>query len=58
MHHPWRFNGLNPNYKYPDGRACAVASAYSYGLGWLRDCDGKISLVIVVDCLALEVNGA
>ena len=44
MHHPWRFTGLNPNYEYPDGRVCAVASAYNYGLGWLRDCDGKISI--------------
>lgn len=42
MHHPWNFNGLYPNYKYPDGRPCGVASAYNYGLGWTRDCDGKI----------------
>ena len=42
MHHPWRFNGLNPNYRYPDGRNCAAATAYNYGLGWFRDCDGKI----------------
>lgn len=42
MHHPWRFNGLNPDYKYTDGRNCAVVSAYCYGLGWLRDCDGKV----------------
>lgn len=42
MHYPWRFNGFNPNYKYSDGRNCAVASAYCYGLGWLRDCDGKV----------------
>jgi CubicO group peptidase (beta-lactamase class C family) len=42
MHHPWRVNGLNPNYKYPDGRICAAASAYNYGLGWFRDCDSKI----------------
>lgn len=41
MHHPWRFNGFNPNYKYNDGRNCAIASAYAYGLGWVRDCDGK-----------------
>jgi len=41
MHHPWRWNGLNPNYKYPDGRTCAVTSAYGYGLGWLKDCEGK-----------------
>ena len=42
MHHPWRFNNLNPDYKYTDGRNCAVVSAYCYGLGWLRDCDGKV----------------
>ena len=42
MHHPWRFNGLNTNYKYPDGRICAAATAYNYGLGWFRDCDGKV----------------
>ncbi len=41
MHHPWNFNGLNPNYRYPDGRNCGAASAYNYGLGWFRDCDGK-----------------
>ncbi len=41
MHHPWRWNGFNPNFKYPDGRTCAVTAAYSYGLGWLKDCDGK-----------------
>ena len=42
MHHPWRFNGLNADFKYPDGRKCAMASAYSYGLGWTRDCDGHV----------------
>jgi CubicO group peptidase (beta-lactamase class C family) len=42
MHHPWRFNGFNANYKYPDGRTCAIASAYSYGLGWTRDCVGRV----------------
>ena len=41
MHHPWRWNGFNPNYKFPDGRSCAVMSAYCYGLGWMKDCDGK-----------------
>ena len=44
MHHPWRFNGFNPNYKYPDGRICAIASAYCYGLGWSSDCDGKVAI--------------
>jgi CubicO group peptidase (beta-lactamase class C family) len=42
MHHPWRFNGLNPNYRYTDGRLCPVASAYAYGLGWLQDCEGRV----------------
>jgi CubicO group peptidase (beta-lactamase class C family) len=41
MHHPWRWNGFNPNYKYPDGRSCAITTAYAYGLGWMKDCDGK-----------------
>ena len=41
MHHPWRFNAFNPNYKFPDGRICAVTSAYCFGLGWMKDCDGK-----------------
>lgn len=42
MHHPWRFNGMNLNLKYPNGRTCAAVSAYNYGLGWVKDCDGKI----------------
>jgi CubicO group peptidase (beta-lactamase class C family) len=42
MHHPWRLNGLNTNFKYPDGRICPVATAYCYGLNWLRDCDGRV----------------
>ncbi|HSN60569.1 MAG TPA: serine hydrolase domain-containing protein, partial [Ferruginibacter sp.] len=41
MHHPWRWNGFNPNFKYPDGRTCALTSAYCYGLGWTKDCEGK-----------------
>ena len=41
MHHPWRLNGFNVNFKFPDGRTCAVTSAYSYGLGWMSDCNGN-----------------
>src|SRR6186713_426846 len=41
MHHPWRWNVFNPNYKYPDGRNCPITGAYCYGLGWMKDCDGK-----------------
>lgn len=44
MHHPWRWNGFNPNYKYPDGRTCAIISAYCYGLRWTKDCDGKTNI--------------
>lgn len=42
MHHPWRLNGLNAAFKYPTGRVCPTASAYCYGLNWLRDCDGRV----------------
>jgi CubicO group peptidase (beta-lactamase class C family) len=42
MHQPWRFNSLNPIYKYPDGRTCATSTAYGYGLAILRDCDNKL----------------
>ena len=41
MHHPWRFNGLNTAFTYADGRKCPVTSAYCYGLGWMRDCEGR-----------------
>ncbi|MCW3087395.1 MAG: class beta-lactamase-related serine hydrolase [Sediminibacterium sp.] len=41
MHQPWRFNGLNMNYRYPSGRACPTSTAYAYGLGWTRDCEGR-----------------
>lgn len=42
MHYPWRFNGMNTGFRYPDGRNCAYASAYCYGLGWLQDCEGRV----------------
>ncbi len=41
MHQPWRFTGFNPLFKYPNGRPCAIASAYAYGLGWAMDCENK-----------------
>jgi CubicO group peptidase (beta-lactamase class C family) len=44
MQHPWNFSGLNANYVYPSGRACAVASAYAYGLRWQKDCEGRVSV--------------
>lgn len=42
MHHPWRFNGLNPNFKKANGTVCPVTGAYGYGLGWMMDCEGKV----------------
>ncbi len=44
MHQPSRFIGLNANYKYPSGRACATTAAYGYGLSWLKDCSGRTSI--------------
>ncbi len=41
MHQPWRFSSLNAAYKYPSGRACAMAAAYAYGLRWSKDCEGR-----------------
>ena len=42
MHHPWRFNRLNARFRYPNGRECAIASAYAYGLTWTQDCEGRV----------------
>lgn len=44
MHHPWRFGALMVNDRAPNGKACPSASAYGYGLRWMRDCDGKVYL--------------
>ena len=41
MHHPWRWHTFNPAYTFPDGRTCAITAAYCYGLGWMKDCDGR-----------------
>ena len=42
MHQPWRFNNMNLNFKYPNGRTCPLAIAYGYGLGWSKDCEGRV----------------
>ncbi|WP_290792301.1 serine hydrolase domain-containing protein [Flavihumibacter sp. UBA7668] len=44
MQHPWNFAGLNPGYKYPDGRTCPISSGYGYGLRWSSDCDGRVTV--------------
>ena len=41
MHHPWNFSSMNPKFTYPGGRVCGIVSAYAYGLGWMRDCEGR-----------------
>ncbi len=41
MHHPWRWNGFQPNFTFPCGRVCATTTAYGYGLGWMKDCEGR-----------------
>ncbi|MGG7664978.1 serine hydrolase domain-containing protein [Dyadobacter sp. BHUBP1] len=44
MQMPWNFNSLNASYKYPSGRACAMVSAYGYGLRWSKDCEGRTGI--------------
>lgn len=44
MQMPWNFNSLNASYKYPGGRACAMVSAYGYGLRWSKDCEGRTGI--------------
>lgn len=41
MQQPWRFGELNPRYQYLDGRECAMASAYGYGLMWFQNGEAK-----------------
>jgi len=42
MQQPWTFNSLNPQFSYsPGGPACALSSAYCFGLRWSRDCKGR-----------------
>ena len=33
---------LNPFNRLPNGRPCATASLYAFGLGWTQDCDGNV----------------
>ncbi|MFN8356349.1 MAG: serine hydrolase domain-containing protein [Spirosomataceae bacterium] len=42
MHFPWNFNSHNLQFTYPSGRKCPTVGAYSYGLGWVRDCEGRV----------------
>ena len=42
MQQPWRFNTIIPDYVYPNGKGCAIATAYCYGLRFSKDCEGKV----------------
>jgi CubicO group peptidase (beta-lactamase class C family) len=42
MHYPWDVNGIAVNAKNLAGKPCPSVSAYCYGLGWRRDCEGKL----------------
>jgi CubicO group peptidase (beta-lactamase class C family) len=44
MHMPVVISSLNGNYKYPDGRSCAMVTGYGNGLRWSRDCEGRITI--------------
>ena len=41
MQQAWRFQKLSRQYKFLNGHACAMIRAYGYGLGWLKDCEGR-----------------
>ena len=44
MHQPGRISGLLSDARKPDGIPCPIVTAYAFGLGWTRDCDGRIAL--------------
>ena len=42
MHQAWNADYLNPNFRFPSGKACPTISSYGYGLGILQDCAQRI----------------
>ena len=42
MQQPWRFAGVMPDFRWPDGRSCPSARGYGYGLRWQEDCAGRV----------------
>lgn len=42
MHRSWSIPNLNANYIYPSGNKCPIVSSYGYGLGWSKDCEGRV----------------
>lgn len=43
MQKAWNFNTLSPNSQL-DGKTCPVVAAYGYGLRWMCDCEGRVSV--------------
>ncbi|GAB3546978.1 serine hydrolase domain-containing protein [Spirosoma fluminis] len=44
MQQPWMFSGLYPEAKTPSGKVCPTTTAYGYGLGWGKNCEGKVNV--------------
>jgi CubicO group peptidase (beta-lactamase class C family) len=44
MHQPSRFISLTPNYTFPSGRKLATTNSYTYGLNWMNDGLGRVSV--------------
>lgn len=44
MHQPWRFNNLFVDARGLDGEICPAAAGYGYGLGWRKDCSGRVRI--------------
>ncbi len=41
MHRPANISGFDAEFKYASGRSCGIVTSYNYGLGWMRDCEGR-----------------
>ncbi|WP_300435563.1 serine hydrolase domain-containing protein [Christiangramia sp.] len=44
MHHPWNLPSAHLNAKKTSGEPCPTVSAYGYGLGWIKDCENKVTI--------------
>jgi CubicO group peptidase (beta-lactamase class C family) len=44
MHQPGRISGLVSDARKSDGNSCPTVTGYAFGLGWTRDCDGRVAL--------------
>ncbi|MBL9127214.1 MAG: hypothetical protein JNL97_06190, partial [Verrucomicrobiales bacterium] len=44
MHHPWRLSGFDLDAKDGATNPCPQVTAYAYGLGWGKDCRGRVRI--------------